>query len=224
MIHAELDKRKGLLIVEPHGPLTADDFRSVAAIVDPYIADKAVLRGLLIRAPTFPGWDGFGALTFPGWDGFGARDRAHEVRAQPSARLERVAAVTDSDFLRIAPAIAGHLLQPEIRVFPATRRPRRCLASDRQLTPPQAVLALSSSSCALAPGDHAGEVARQHHHVEAALDGAAAKAALAQCMTHLMPALWAAARILSQVAMCSGSGLSPRGGRPSANDRSAGPM
>ena len=52
----------------------------------------------------------------------------------------------------------------------------------------------------------------------------AAKAALAQCMTHLMPALCAALRILSQVSMYSGSGLSARGAMPRAKDRSAGPI
>jgi len=110
LIHAELDKRKGLLIVAPEGPLTADDFRSVAAIVDPYIADRAVLRGLLVRAPTFPGWDSFGALI------------EHMKFVHNHHRdIEKVAAVTDSDFLRIAPAIAQHFLQPEIRVFPSSQ-------------------------------------------------------------------------------------------------------
>ena len=108
MIHTELDPRKGLLIVAPDGPLTADDFRGVAAIVDPYIADRAVLRGLLVRAPTFPGWESFGALI------------EHMKFVHNHHRdIERVAAVTDSDFLRIAPAIARHFLQPEIRVFPS---------------------------------------------------------------------------------------------------------
>ena len=110
MIHAELDPRKGLLIVAPEGPLTAEDFRSVAAIVDPYIADRAVLRGLLVRAPTFPGWESFGALI------------EHMKFVRDHQRdIERVAAVTDSDFLRIAPAIARHFLQPEIRAFPSNR-------------------------------------------------------------------------------------------------------
>jgi len=107
MIRAELDPRKSLLIVEPEGPLSAEDFRKVAALVDPYIADKALLRGLLVRAPTFPGWESFGALI------------EHMKFVHNHQRdIERVAAVTDSDFLRIAPAIAQHFLQPEIRVFP----------------------------------------------------------------------------------------------------------
>ena len=110
MIHAELDPRKGLLIVAPEGPLTAKDFRGVAAIVDPYIAERAVLRGLLVRAPTFPGWESFGALI------------EHMKFVHNHHRdIERVAAVTDSDFLRIAPAIARHLLRPEIRVFPSNQ-------------------------------------------------------------------------------------------------------
>ena len=73
-------------------------------------------------------------------------------------------------------------------------------------------------------GDHARQIGRQHHHVEAALHRAAANAAPAQCVTHLMPCLCAASRILSQVAIWSGSGLSPRGASPRANDRSAGPI
>ena len=52
----------------------------------------------------------------------------------------------------------------------------------------------------------------------------AANAALAQCIAALILCLWAASRMRSQVAMCIGSGLSPRGASPSANDRSAGPM
>jgi hypothetical protein len=47
-------------------------------------------------------------------------DRAHEVRAH-HRDIERVAAVSDSDFLRIAPAIARHFLQSKIRVFPSNQ-------------------------------------------------------------------------------------------------------
>ena len=56
------------------------------------------------------------------------------------------------------------------------------------------------------------------------LTAPAANVALAQCMTALMLCLCAASRILSHVAMCVGSGLSPRGASPSANERSDGPM
>jgi stage II sporulation SpoAA-like protein len=108
MIHAEMDPRKGLLIVAPEGPLTAEDFRGVAAIVAPYIAERAVLRGLLVRAPTFPGC--FGALI------------EHMKFVHNHHRdIERVAAVTDSDILRIAPAIARHFLRPEIGAFPGNQ-------------------------------------------------------------------------------------------------------
>ena len=48
----------------------------------------------------------------------------------------------------------------------------------------------------------------------------AAKAALAQCMTALIPFLCATSRMLSQVAMWSGTVLSARGASPSANERS----
>jgi hypothetical protein len=106
MIHAELDPRKGLLIVTPEGPLTAEDFRGVAAIVDPYIAKRAVLRGLLVRAPTL---SRLGELR--------RADRAYEVRAQPSprhrTRRRRHRQRFPAHRARHRPAF----LQPEIRVF-----------------------------------------------------------------------------------------------------------
>lgn len=57
MIHVELLPDKGILIITSQGAVSADDFRTVAAVADPYIADKGQLR---------------------------EPDRAPEVRARPS--------------------------------------------------------------------------------------------------------------------------------------------
>src|SRR5262249_54863257 len=108
MIEAELLRDKGILVITPKGALSADDFRRVAALVDPYIADKGLLTGIRVRAPSFPGWDSFASLV----------EHLKFVRDH-HRKVTRVAAVTDSDFIKIARAIATHFAQPEIKVFPA---------------------------------------------------------------------------------------------------------
>ena len=62
MISFELLSDKGILVVRPHGALEVGDFHALAQTVDPYIADKGPLSGLMIDAPSFPGWESFAAL------------------------------------------------------------------------------------------------------------------------------------------------------------------
>jgi len=62
MLTHSLDRAAGILQVRPLGPLEAADFENLAAEVDPYIEDAGGLNGLLIEAPTFPGWENLGAL------------------------------------------------------------------------------------------------------------------------------------------------------------------
>jgi len=106
MVRFELLKDAGILVVEPKGALSADDFLAIARTIDPYIEEHGKLTGLLIDAPSFPGWDSFGALI----------QHLKFVRDH-HRRIDRVAAVTDNAFLQIAPRIAAHLAHPEIRVF-----------------------------------------------------------------------------------------------------------
>ena len=62
LIKCDLDRDKEILIVRPQGALEIGDFQAVARAVDPYISEKGELTGLLIEAPSFPGWDSFAAL------------------------------------------------------------------------------------------------------------------------------------------------------------------
>ena len=107
MIHVELLPDTGILIITPQGALSADDFREVAAVADPYIADKGQLTGLMIRAASFPGWDSFASLI----------EHLKFVRDH-HRKIARVAAVTDSGFIKVARAVARHFAQPDIRQFP----------------------------------------------------------------------------------------------------------
>ena len=106
MIKFELHEDQGVLVVEPQGALSAEDFQGISRTIDPYIQQKGKLTGLLIEAPSFPGWDSFGALI----------EHLKFVYGH-HRNIDRVAAVTDSAFLKIAPRIAQHFAQPEIKVF-----------------------------------------------------------------------------------------------------------
>jgi hypothetical protein len=61
--------------------------------------------------PSFPGWESFGALI-----GHIRFIRDHH------RRIDRVAAVTDSTILTIAPKIAEHLAHPEFKVLRSGER------------------------------------------------------------------------------------------------------
>jgi hypothetical protein len=107
MIRHELRRDEGLLIVTPEERLEAEDFENLAREIDPYLEKKGQLRGLMIYTESFPGWDDFAALI------------AHLKFVNDHHRqIEKVAAVTDSDFLSIAPHIVDHFVQAEIRRFP----------------------------------------------------------------------------------------------------------
>lgn len=51
-----------IVMVEPEGALREADFDSLDAVIDPIIAAKGKLKGFLIHAESFPGWDSFGAF------------------------------------------------------------------------------------------------------------------------------------------------------------------
>jgi hypothetical protein len=71
--------------------LSADDFREIARVLDPYIREKGKLTGLLIQAKSFPGWESFGALL-----------QHMKFVHDHHRKIDRVAAVTDSAALCLA--------------------------------------------------------------------------------------------------------------------------
>ena len=113
MLTFELLRDRSILVVRPAAPLQAEDFRSLAATADPYITERGQLDGLLIEAPSFPGWDSFGALV----------EHFRFVRDHHRS-IKRVAAVTDSEFLKVMPRIAEHFAHPEIKVFDSAEKAR----------------------------------------------------------------------------------------------------
>lgn len=106
MLVHHLDRDTGVLTLAPSGPLGAADFAAVAAEVDPWIAEHGTLKGVLIHAKAFPGWENFAG--FLGHVGF-VREHA--------AKIRRLAIASDSAFLTIAPQIAKAFVRAEVRHF-----------------------------------------------------------------------------------------------------------
>jgi len=104
----DLLKLDGILLVKPEGQLAASDFEALATEVDPYIARRGDLRGLLIEATSFPGWENFGAFL------------SHFRFVRDHHRhIAKVAVVSDSAFLSVAPRFADHIVSAKVRHFAA---------------------------------------------------------------------------------------------------------
>jgi SpoIIAA-like len=108
MIQHELLPERAILILKPTDALQAEDFTALAGVVDPYIERHGELKGLVIEAPSFPGWENFAALLshlrF-------VRDHHRQIR--------RIAVVSDSTLLAVGPKIASHFVSAELRTFGA---------------------------------------------------------------------------------------------------------
>jgi hypothetical protein len=111
MVEHELLASEAILIIRPKGRLEATDFEEIAREVDPYIGAHGKLQGLMFEAESFPGWKDFGAMI------------AHLRFVKDHHRkIARIAAVSDSGFLTIAPSIASHFVQAEVRHFPTSQK------------------------------------------------------------------------------------------------------
>ena len=109
MIEHTLDAEHGILYLRPSAALESEDFARIVETVDPYIEEKGALRGLIVDAPAFPGWDSLGAMA------------AHfRFVRDHHEHIKRVALVTDSALGNVAERLASHFVSAEIRHFPAT--------------------------------------------------------------------------------------------------------
>lgn len=111
MIQFELLRDQGILVLTPEGPLEQVDFERIAGAVDPFIASHGRLVGVMICAKAFPGWDSFGALV----------SHLRFVRDH-HRKIDRIAAVSDSELLKIMPHIAKHFVSAEVRQFSSDER------------------------------------------------------------------------------------------------------
>ena len=111
MVEYELLQTEGMLVIHPKGRLEAADFEKLAQEIDPYIEANGKLHGLMIDTEAFHGWQNFAALI------------AHMRFVRDHHRkIEKVAVVSDSTFLGVAPKIASHFVQADLRHFSHSQR------------------------------------------------------------------------------------------------------
>ncbi len=107
MIDYDLDSANSIVVVRPQSKLDKDDFAKLAAAVDPQIEAKGNLAGLIIDAPSFPGWDDFGSMV----------SHFRFVRDHQK-HVKKVAVVTDSALGDLAEHLASHFVSAQIKHFP----------------------------------------------------------------------------------------------------------
>ena len=106
MLEHELLADKGVLIVRPKGPLTAKDFAALTAETDAYIEAHGALRGLVICAQAFPGWENVD----------GAISHFKFIRDH-QRKIAKIAFVSDSEILALLPRLASHFVSAEVKHF-----------------------------------------------------------------------------------------------------------
>ncbi|MBY8975909.1 STAS/SEC14 domain-containing protein [Rhodobacteraceae bacterium NNCM2] len=110
MVKTEWLREGEVLAIHPDGPIDEEDFKDVGAKIDPVIAEKGRLEGLMVDASQFAGWDDAHALV------------AH-IRFVHGhiGNVARVAAVGDQWWLNAIPTMEAFFGTP-IRVFPSAEK------------------------------------------------------------------------------------------------------
>jgi hypothetical protein len=108
MIKYDLDTEHSILEVRPESALDKNDFVELAKAVDPHIEANGDLAGLIISAPSFPGWDSFASMV----------THFRFVRDHHK-HIKKLAVVTDSHLADVAEHLGSHFVSAEIRHFPA---------------------------------------------------------------------------------------------------------
>ncbi len=106
MLFYEILHDDQLIILEPRGPLSEEDFRRLTEDVDRFLEQHSILKGLLIHTREFPGWE----------DLTGLISHLRFVRDH-HRQVEKVALASDSTLASIAPKLVEHFVSAEIRRF-----------------------------------------------------------------------------------------------------------
>lgn len=106
MLNVTLNSALGIAVLEPVGELSVGDFNAAAELIDPYVDANKKLKGVVIHAEGFPGWDSFAALI----------EHLSFVK-EHHRKIRRVAFVTDSALGEFGEKVAGHFVSAEVKHF-----------------------------------------------------------------------------------------------------------
>jgi hypothetical protein len=96
----------GVLVVEVTAPLRVQDFDALAATADTWLETHEVLPGIVIHARQFPGWENVAGML-----------RHLRFAREHHRKVRRVALAADSRLAGLAPHLAEHFVQAEIKAF-----------------------------------------------------------------------------------------------------------
>lgn len=96
----------GVIVVEVGRAITAEDFDALALLADPWIEAHGDLKGLVIHARQFPGWENFGSMI----------RHARFVRDHHK-KIGRIALAAESKVAGVTPLIAEHFVKADVRAF-----------------------------------------------------------------------------------------------------------
>ena len=96
----------GVIVVEVHSAVRAQDFDALAVTADTWIEAHGELRGLVIHARSFPGWENLGGLM-----------RHMRFIRDHHRRVERIAFAADSKLASLVPHLVEHFVKAEVKTF-----------------------------------------------------------------------------------------------------------
>ena len=95
-----------MVVIEVNAALRAADFEEMARTVDSWLADHAELRGLVIHARAFPGWENVGSLI-----------RHIRFVRDHHRKIGKAALAVDGLLATLVPAVASHFVKADVRRF-----------------------------------------------------------------------------------------------------------
>ncbi|MEO4041333.1 STAS/SEC14 domain-containing protein [Hoeflea sp. CAU 1731] len=106
MLNIAVDSGNNVIVAEPQGSLTAEDFEGLSACIDQFINEKDVVPALVLNAKEFPIWKDLDSLM------------AHlKLVREHEKILPKVAIVSDNTVLSVMPSIVNHFVGARIRHF-----------------------------------------------------------------------------------------------------------
>jgi hypothetical protein len=103
----------GVIVVEVTQALRAQDFDALAFTADAWIEAHGELQGLVIHTREFPGWENLGSFL-----------RHVRFIRDHHRKVKRVALASDTKLASLAPMIAEHFVQAEVKSFEYDERER----------------------------------------------------------------------------------------------------
>ncbi len=108
---------KGILVLTPQGKLAEGDFAAVSGLLI-HTSRRMGRARILIDAPKFPGWEN------------SRRALSSHLKFVKGhhQKVGKVAAVSDSAFIKFAPTLAKHFVKAEVRGFEPSQKRKKAMA------------------------------------------------------------------------------------------------